>query len=735
MYYWRILKSSADAFWGHDMTFLARASIATLLLLVTVDAAAVYTVNGARKSFEIRRAETAPNIDGRLDDDVWRNAARVEDFHQTSPNDGAQPTEKTIVRVAFDDDFLYISAELRDSDPGGVLAKQMIQGKLFFSDDRFYVMLDSFNNKRNDYFFQVNANGVRREALRENNARFIEEWSTIWQAESAVHDDGWATEIAIPFKSISFAPDSDTWGINFGRGIVRKQEFALWSSHEREDWPAYSGEVHGISDIQQGLGLDIVPSVNLSQTRDLVLDRSQSEFEPSLDVRYRITPSLSTTLTLNTDFSTAEVDEQQVALDRFSLFFPEKRGFFLQDAGIFEFGNIDTNGRPFFSRRIGLSGTGEAVGIDAGIKLTGRIGDFNIGALAIRQEQSGDVDAQDLFVARGSYNVLDESAVGFIMTHGDPASNESNAVVGLDFLYRDTSGPFGEVLTGRFWAQQSDSSDLDGRDRAFGAKLEIPSDKLSAYVEGQYIEENFRPALGFVNRVGIRRFDAGTRYRIRPKQGIWRNLNSRIDFTHITDMNGDVLSKKTKVRPISFYSHRDDFIFIDWERNKEIVLGDFDLFDRVNIPSGEYNFDRVRAEIATGAQRAVSVVLSVQDGGFFGGDRLEKFVEFQWRQSAHFFLGVSFTENVVDLPSGSFTSHLASLRTDIAFNSKWSWTNFLQYDNTADVYGANSRLRYIPEAGREMVLVLNHGGQVDPANHLSSTQSDLNLKFSYTFRY
>ena len=717
------------------MVFSARILSAGILLLLATDSAATYTVNGARKSFTIHRTDSAPEIDGRLDDAAWRDATPIEDFHQTTPEDGAEPTERTIVRVTYDDEFLYISADLRDSDPSGVQAKQMIQGKLFFSDDRFYVTLDSFNNKRNDYFFQVNANGVRREALRENNARFIEEWSTIWLAESTVHENGWATEIAIPFKSISFAPESDTWGINFGRGIVRKQEFNLWSSHDRQDWPAYGGEVSGITDIKQGLGLDVVPSVSLNRNRDLVSNQNDSGFEPSLDLRYRISPSLSTTLTLNTDFSTTEVDEQQVALDRFSLFFPEKRNFFLQDAGIFEFGNIDTNGRPFFSRRVGLSGTGEAVGIDAGLKLTGRIGDFNIGALAIRQEQSGDLDAQDLFVARGSYNVLDESAVGFIMTHGDPASNESNSVVGIDFLYRDSDGPFGEIQTGKFWAQQSRSSGLDGDDRAIGAMLEIPSDRLSAYIGGQYIEENFRPALGFVNRAGIRRIDLGTRYRVRPKQGIWRAMNSRIDFTHTTDMEGEVLSKQTKIRPISFYSHRDDFLFIDWERNKEVVAADFNLFGRLNIPSGEYSFDRVRAEISTGAQRAVSVVLSVQDGGFFGGDRLEKFVEFQWRQSAHFFMGLTFTENVVDLPSGSFTSHLASLRSDVAFNSKWSWTNFLQYDNTGDVFGANSRIRYVPEAGKEMVLVLNHGGVVDPANHFSSTQSDLSLKFSYTFRY
>ncbi len=716
------------------MAIVTRILIATLFLLLFAEAFAVYTIDGERKSFEIYRTESAPRIDGRLDDAAWLDAATVDDFHQTSPMDGVEPSERTVVRVTYDDEYLYIAADMRDSDPGKIRAKQMIQGKLFFSDDRFYVMLDSFNNKRNDYFFQVNANGVRREALRENNARFIEEWATIWQAESAIHEHGWSTEIAIPFKSISFAPESDTWGINFGRGIVRKQEFAMWSSHERQDWPAYSGEVHGIAGIEQGLGLDIVPSVNVSRQRDLVLGGTRNDIEPSLDVRYRITPSLTATLTLNTDFSTAEVDEQQVALDRFSLFFPEKRDFFLQDAGIFEFGNIDTNGRPFFSRRIGLSDDGQAIGIDGGVKLTGRIGDFSVGALAIRQEANGEVDATDLVVARGSWNVLDESALGFIVTHGDPTSNDTNSVAGFDFLYRDSDGPFGEILTGKLWAQKSRSSGLDGDDSALGAALEIPSDKLSAYLEGQYIEENFNPALGFVNRTGIQRVNAGTRYRYRPQGGFWRAFNAQFDAFNVTDMDGGTLSRQVRFRP-SAYSNGDDFLFIEFQRNTEIVLEDFALFSRLNVPAGEYEFDRLRAEIATGAQRPVSVVVSIQDGGFFGGDRLEKFVELQWRPSAHFSLGMSFTENEVDLPSGSFTSHLASLRTDIAFNSRWSWSSLVQYDNTDDVFGINSRLRYMPEAGQEMVLVLNHGGDVDPENRFHSTYSDINLKVSYTFRY
>ena len=713
----------------------SRLLFAAGLLLLVGESAAAYQADTERKSFEIQRVDAPPVIDGELDDAIWSSAVPVDDFHQTSPGDGTPATERTIVRVAYDDDYLYISAELLDSDPEAIQALQMIQGKTFYSDDRFWVTIDSFNNKRNDYFFQVNANGVRRDALRENNARFIDEWGTIWHAESKVHENGWSTEIAIPFKSISFAPGSDTWGINFGRGVVRKQEYLIWSSYQREWWPAYGGEITGIGEIEQGLGLDVVPSINVSQERDFIAGESHNGFEPSLDVRYRITPSLSATFTMNTDFSTAEVDEQQVALDRFSLFFPEKRDFFLQDAGIFEFGNIDTNGRPFFSRRIGLSEDGEAVGIDAGIKLTGRVGDFNVGALAIRQEEHGDVGAKDLFVARGSYNVLEESALGFVVTHGDPTSNESNSVVGLDFLYRNSDGPFGEIFTGTFWAQQSDTPGLDGDDAAVGAFFEIPSDKLEVYLDLQQIEENFRPALGFVNRAGVRRYGTGMRYRTRPEKGYWRAINHRFDYTLYTDMDDARLSQRLAIEPVALYSNGDDYVFLRWSRNDELVRSDFDLFGRLAVPAGEYTFDRYRAELRTGQQRPLRLVLAVEDGGFFGGDRLEKSVNLQWRQSAYLFLGLGFTENQVDLPSGSFTSHLASLRSDVAFNSKWSWSNIVQYDNTSEAFGINSRLRYLPEAGKEVVLVLNHGGSVDPDNRFSSDYSGLNLKLSYTFRY
>lgn len=717
------------------MARVAGAVWALILCVLWPPIAGGYSSDGARKSFEISRASTPPVIDGRLDDAAWDSAARIDDFHQIDPQDGAPPTETTIVHVTYDDEYLYIAADLRDSDPTAIQASQMIQGKFFFSDDRFWVMLDSFNSRRNDYFFQVNANGIRREALRENNSRFIEEWATIWRAESAITEHGWSTEIAIPFKSVSFDAESDTWGINFGRGVVRKQEFQLWSSHERQDWPAYSGEMSGIGNIEQGLGLDVMPSVILRRQKDYATGTDGNDVEPALDMRYRITPSLSATLTLNTDFSTTEVDDQQIALDRFSLFFPEKRDFFLQDAGIFEFGNIDANGRPFFSRRIGLSGNGQPVGLDGGVKLTGRVGGFSVGALAIRQEAFGNTDATDLVVLRGAKNILGESSAGFIVTHGDPASNDNNTVIGADFLYRNSNGPFGEIFTSNLWAQKSETPGLPGDDYALGGVLEIPSDKLFVRFSAEEIQPNFNPALGFVNRAGIRRYETALRYRTRPPDSRWRAINHRVDATYISDLDRRLLSRRVKIRPVTLYAHTDDFYLFEWERNREVVDRSFRLFGRLDVPSGVYAFDRYRAEVATGIQRPVNVVLSMQGGKFFGGDRLEKFVEVQWRQSAHFALAALFEEQVVDLPSGSFTLHLASLRTDIAFNSKWSWINLVQYNNADEAVGLNSRLRYNPEAGREMILVLNHNADVDPENRFSSVASELNLKLAYTFRY
>lgn len=698
-------------------------------------AAAAATAAEPSRTITVSRAATAPVVDGRIDDPAWRDAAPISDFHQQRPDYREPPTERTVVRITYDQDHIYIGARLFDAEPQRIRATQLIQGRDISADDRFWCSLDTFNSKRNDYFFEVNANGVRSEALRENNSRFIAEWTTIWEATSRITDDGWSTEMAIPFKSISFDTSGGIWRVNCGRWIMRKQEHVLLESSDRLWWAADSRELYGISDVRQGLGLDIAASTTLEYRRDIVAGRREKALQPSLDAYYRFTPSLTGALTLNSDFSTAEVDDVQVALDRFSLFFPEKRDFFLQDAGIFEFGNLQTNGRPFFSRRIGLAGDGTPLKIQAGGKLTGRAGRFNMGALAVRQEGAGASGSQALAVVRASANVLEESALGFIATHGDPRSERSNSLYGADFLYRTRNGPFGGTLQGQLWLQRSRTPGLHGDDMAMGGTLDYPNDRINWNLSVMEIQQNFNPALGFVNRRGIRQYDGTFRHRTRPRASIWREVDQELGVSLVTGVDGERQSRLVRVRPLRLATPSNDSVYVEWQQNRELVAQDFTLFGRLLVPAADYRFDHWRVEFATGTQRAFSLTTSIQNGSFFGGRRLQTEANVQWRPSKHFYLRLGYSENDVRLPDGEFTSRLAQLQADVAVNPYWSLSTLVQYDNAADFVGGSARLRYRPHDGQEMLLVVNSNYTTDVDDRFVNTYNEALLKLSYTLRF
>ena len=454
--------------------------------------------NSAEKTVRIIRTEIAPTIDGRLDEAAWARAPLIDDFHQIQPTEYAQPTERTEVYLLYDDDALYVGVRLLDSEPDGVTAQVLRQGDSIRFDDWFAVMLDPFNNRRDGYWFLTNPNGLREQAIFENTTQVQFNWGGIFQTSATRSEDGWITEMAIPLKTISFDPGAETWGINFQRQIARKRESMGWVSRNRNQNPSIVGQVTGFDGLRQGLGLDVVPSINLTRERTFEPSGSDSAADPSLDVFYKITPSLNASLTVNTDFSATEVDDRQVNLTRFGLFFPEKRDFFLQDADIFAFGGIDgrqfggantatarpllENGRPFFSRRIGLSLAGQPVDLDYGGKLSGRIGRWNLGTVIVEQEGYGNVAPSQLFVGRASANVLRESSVGMILTDGDPRTNLDNSVLGVDFRYRNTRLPGGRTLEGEAWFQRSDTEGLDGDDGAFGLRLRCPITQGGALV-------------------------------------------------------------------------------------------------------------------------------------------------------------------------------------------------------------------------------------------------------------
>lgn len=656
--------------------------------------------------YHIDENATLPIIDGELNDDVWSKVPVIDDFHQTRPEDHGRPSERTEVQLARSNEYIYVAFKAFDSDVETLSAKGFIQGQNFFSDDRVGINIDTFNDRRNSYFFQINANAIRRDAL-VGNDYFIDDWSTIWYANTKVHDWGWSGEMAIPIKSIAFDPNAKEWGFNIGRVHPRQGEEMSWSSSDRSSSPSVSGYIQGVQDFDQGLGIEIAPSVSLSYLDDAETG-SETRFEPSVTSFYNITPFLTAGLTLNTDFSATDVDDRQVNLNRFSLFFPEKRDFFLRDASIFEFGNIDRNGRPFFSRKIGLSSEGLPLDIDAGVKLSGRAGAWNLGALAIRQEAEIDGADQSLFVGRATRNVLTESEVGIIATTGDPTSLDGNSVLGADYTYRNSQFLGDQQLRANVWYQASDTDGVNDDQSAYGFGLDLPNFKYSGYLDYRRIEENFNPALGFVNRVGVEEIDGQARYRHRLENNYWQWLRTRVQYSKSDRLSGGVQSERAFWNIIEGFSGKNDFFTVFVGETTEGVTESFELRDGVVIPVGEYKSNRYGFYVETGPQRPLSFELEVANGDFFGGRRFQVRPRVDWRPNKHVRVSFSANENRIELPGqADFTSRLYSARFNYAFDSRWAWLNVVQADNFSDTVSINSRIRFQQRADREYFFVFN----------------------------
>ena len=708
----------------------------------------------AQKRVRAIRVDTRPVIDGKLDEAVWQLAEPIRDFHQTRPGNQTAPSENTEVYVLYDDNALYIGARMADSNPELIAAPVIRHGQGLGSDDRLVVILDPFNTRRTGYRFETNLNAVRHDALYTSVNSFQLEWNTIWDTATSTYDNGWIAELEIPFKSLPFDPTIDTWGFNFGRGIRRRGEEMAWVSHNRTYNPSISGVMTGLEGMDQGLGLDVVPSFSMNRDKQFIVGSSETNMDPSLDVFYRLTPSLNAALTINTDFSATEVDNRQVNLTRFNLFFPEKRDFFLNDSDLFQFGGIGgfggnsaesrgsrENARPYFSRKLGLSQSGAPVDISYGGRISGRVGRWNIGTLAIRQDAFGAVDATDLLISRVSANVLRESSVGFIVTDGDPASNRDNSVYGVDFRYLNTRLRSGQVLEADVWLQKSDTPGLNGDDEAYGLGLRSPNNTgLRGGLGFKEVQRNFNPAMGYINRSNIRDYTADVGYTHFFRDSFLQSAYFGLDAQRINVIDGGLQSQVLALRLLELDTNSRDRLSLGYQRNKEVVLTPFAVYrapDRsVFIPAGSYSFDESTLSVSTAGQREFSGRLSVSNGDFYNGKRNNINGSLSWTQSRNFVMSMSYDWNDISLPQGDFITRLTSLSTQVAFSSTLYWVSLVQYDNLSEEIGVNTRLQWIPRAGQEGFIVLNYNLQdKDKNNAFEAATSDLAVKFKYTFRF
>ena len=710
----------------------------SLLVLLTCCAAARADVEtSGAKSIGAVYTAIPPVLDGRLDDAVWRDAATVDDLHMVVPGSDGPPSEASLIRVLYDHDALYFAAQFEDSEPDRVTAMVLRQGDVSFGEDGFSIILDPFNSKRNGYMFDINPNGVRSQALYTNVTKQNWNWQGIWQGAARRDDAGWVAEVAIPFKSLSFDPANETWGINFTRWLGRRNERFGWVSHNQDQNPASSGELTGLTGIVQGAGIDVVPGFRAGEVRDYSANRTAGFAEPSIDVFYKLTPALTAALTANTDFSGTTVDTREINLTRFDLFFPERRQFFLQDADIFEFGRIeDESARPFFSRRIGLSELGETIDINAGAKLTGRAGRFDIGLLDIDQDSANGHGSTNLFVGRIAANVLRESSLGMIVTNGDPDSERSNTLLGVDFRYLNTRVSADRTIVGAAWYQHTNTDGLHGDTAAFGVSLELPArEGWAAEWNWKEIQQNYHPALGFVNRTGVREYEMELNHTWRPTEHRLRSGTGGAEIWRVETLNGRLESEEVGLA-LELENHAADYLTLDYLSSRELLVETFEISEGVVIPAGDYSFDSYCVNVKTGEHRVLASEAFACDGNFYTGTRLGAGAELTWRPSPHFRLGAGFEWNDIDLAQGAFITRLASLKADVAFTATWYWENFLQYDNVSESIGVNSILRWVPEAGRETVLVLNRQLEdVERNNRFRSLYGEMTLKLNHTFRF
>jgi len=758
-----LIKLLASRIYKDNLVLLS----AILCLLMMAQSYAQETTGLNRKAVEIPRLDADIIINGRLDESAWSRAALVEDLHQVFPEEFVSPSQPTRVLVFYTETAIYVGATMVESDPGQITDRVLRQGQSLDSDDVFAVIIDPYLDRRNGYRFEVNPNGVRWEGLFQNIIEVESNWEGIWEVRSQRNEEGWVAEIRIPFQSLSFNPDSSSWGLNFNRIRRVDNENIAWVSYNREVNPSTSGTATGLESLRQGVGLDVVPSMTLRRNRQFGPGGfTENHYEPQLDVFYKITPQLNASLTMNTDFSATEVDDRQVNLTRFNLFFPEKRDFFLRDVDIFEFGQIGSGGfnnvsgtgsaaasnparqsaRPFFSRKIGLGPNGQILDLVGGVKLSGRVGDWNVGTLMINQgeENSLGLDSQNIFVGRTVLNVGSRTQVGAIVTDGNPQANIDNTLVGTDVRYRNTSF-YGNTVEASAFYQQTDTEGLANSDNAsYGVNLFLPNAQgWQGLYQYKRVEENFNPAVGFVNNRDVQDHHLNLGYRqFYAPTAFFRSIALLAEVYRQENLDDGTLNNENLGIRLTSFTNTNDSYWTRYIYYKEVLRQPFTIYRAsdgsrtITIPAGEYSWDEGFIGMSFGGQRRLSGSLMMFAGEYYDGSHFQKNGNITWRPNRNFSLAFTFNENAIKLPDGNFTVRLYGINSQYAFSSTLSWSNLVQYDNVSENLGLNSRLHWIPRAGQQAFLVLNWGLQDrDKDNYFDSTVADLSLKLNYTYRF
>ena len=676
------------------------------------------------KSVRVTRTAAVLAVDGVLDEAAWSEAEVVSDFVQQEPRVNEPATERTEVRVLAGDDAFYFGIICHDSVPGGVTARERRRDNPLTDDDRFEIVLDTFHDHRNAFHFAINPLGTQYDALSTDEGRDVNvDWDERWWSEARITDQGWTAEIKIPFTTLRSAPNLDTFGVNFLRFTRRTNERDLWTAWDRDFQflqVSQAGHLTGVEGIETGLKLRIKPYVLGGARRDSGAGTTATRVsDVGLEVaRFSLTSALTAEFTAHTDFAQTEVDEAVVNLTRFPVFFPEKREFFLERAGVFEFGlggrrggQAERNLQMFFSRRIALTEDRRTVPVIAGGKVVGRTAGLDLGVLSVQTDSSavasaeagraGSTPGSNSTVVRAKRNVFARSNVGGFVSNRQSSPSEYNRVAGADATFTLFKNTDIQGFLARSFTPGRHGDSFAGR-----AKYNWFTDQYELFAEHLYVGPDFQHDVGFVRRTDIQRSNAVAVWQPRPGVLDLRNFVFRSEVVYTTDTARRLLTREQILQATARWES-DDAVRFNRVATLDRLERPFEISRGVTLPPGDYNFTESFAELEAGGKRLLSGRVRYGAGDFYSGRRQTVRFTPVFKPTEVVSAEASYELNDVTLPEGAFTSHVFNGRANINFSNRWLTTALLQYDSASRRQVLFGRLNYIYRPGDDLFIVVN----------------------------
>lgn len=719
-----------------------------ILLLLIFSALTGYSFMSADDIFiDADKVSQAPEIDGILDEKIWSDSIVFSGFKMVEPETGLEPSEKTELRVVYDQSNLYIGVKCFSNDQKDISVntlKHDQHGRRSIGDDLIKILIDPFLDKRNAYVFFVNPKGARTDGLA-SGEHFSTNWDGIWDASARLDNDGWSVEIKIPFKTLSFNSSLKKWGINVERYIAKKMETIRLSGISKDSFfynPAEASYLSGINDVKQGLGITFKPYMTLVSSRDYENDGAREwKIDGGFDLYKNFTPNLTGVFTYNTDFAETEVDERKINLSRFSLYYPEKRSFFLEGSEMFSFGTgLHRTFVPFFSRTIGIFDEEHVVPVNYGLKVYGKLGKTNLGLLNVKTGATDSVGKKNFIAGRVYQNIFAQSKVGLIFTKGDSESDDPNSLLGLDFNYSTSKFLKNKNFSAGGWWVYNWNTIEEGKHYGYGFKVDYPNDLWDAALSYNYFGDALEPGLSYLPRNGIQKISPMLQFKPRPEKGFIGKLVRQFRFEFFgsiyLDLAGNVVSSRIFTAPVNFRTEGGDHFEFNIIPEKEVLDEEFELSDDIIFPCTSYDFTRYRVMFNSASHRKIDLSLKYTFGNFYSG-RLSEFdisTSFKYKGNINFDIGALFLRG--NFPQGKYRKNLFRIKGDFFLNSDIGLMSFIQYDDDSRELGANIRLKWRISPGNIIYLVYNKNWERtwDPASRFNTIMDRGIFKIQLSWR-